>query len=112
MRTRVEVTAEDIAKGVPFDGQNCPVALAVRVHLDEGIRLDVFDGKVQIYRAFSGKAAITIMLPDVASEWPNDFDDWSELKKEGVIGTDCMPPAPIAFDLDIPNEFLKSTEAK
>jgi hypothetical protein len=91
-RVRVEVTAEDIAKGERAECGRCPVALACKRVLP-GARVMV-----------DGCSIDFTLKPAGEGEW----DDWTSIEAPAEVDAfiqafdDGHPVAPFAFDLDIP----------
>ncbi len=86
--TRIDVTAEDIAKGEAGSSARCPVALA----LQRAISKPVAVSKTYVY--ISGYNLSTVMLPSEASEFIGKFDRNHE------------PVKPFTFHIEIPLEVL------
>jgi hypothetical protein len=86
---RIEVTAEDIAKGERDSCEACPIALAVRrafgvAHVDvDSVRIIVDN---------CGDNERTFETPHAAEDFIGRFDYRS---------TEEDPPEPFAFDLDV-----------
>ena len=93
MIRRIEVTAEDIAKGVQGSSDSCPIALAVKRECRDDIEAYVDAYSVDL--CFPTFGLYSIESSDI--EWFVESFDEGE------------PVDPIAFDLDIPSEFLRET---
>jgi hypothetical protein len=82
---KVEVKQEHIDKGVPSNGCECPIALALGEMFPDAQVL-VCDGRIEV--GFEVAAP-----PQEAKEFINDFDDGE-------------PVAPFSFDLDIDTRLI------
>ena len=81
---RVEVTAEDIAKGERRVAWRCPIALACGRVFGEPII-----GRDGCNLTVEGRRLTDVELPAVAKRFTLDFDE-------------CRPVEPFAFDLELP----------
>ena len=88
MRLRVEVTAEDIAKGVRNTCDRCPIALALSA-------LGVIEPFVDGYAVEFGNCEEQVRTPEVASAFIEAFD----------LGN---PVEPFTFEIDVPDEAVRS----
>jgi hypothetical protein len=89
---RVDVTAEDIAKGVRSQCSDCPVALALKRALGDGISPVVGSDTVDLYFRASGMSYLRplhIPLPMGTARRIQKFD-----RGEGM--------APFSFEIDVP----------
>jgi hypothetical protein len=92
MITKIEVTQEDIDKGVRGTTCLCPVALAIRrslkvplaCHMNKSIRITKPEYPPEVYKARS---------PVSVLDFVHGFDNYLEVK-------------PFTFELDIPEELL------
>ena len=85
---RVEVTAEDIATGVPMDGERCPIAYALLRSLNDACYYAVDCEKVELDGEYD------LPLPKTAQDFILAFDDAQDV-------------SPFAFDLSVPVEVLR-----
>lgn len=73
----IEVTAEDIAKGVASDACRCPIALAVarqlRIEAAEE-SLSVMDSQIKVHCGDDYRWRDRYQLPSEAEEFIEDFD--------------------------------------
>ena len=65
---QIQVTAEDIAKGIPFDGDKCAIALAAKRVLGRRAYMGCF------YIHVSGLSRKSYLLPRKAVEFRRQFD--------------------------------------
>lgn len=87
--TNIVVTQEMISEGVRRECHRCPVALAVKAVVRDGIFVRVGTGFLYL-----GDHRRTVTMP-VDAQW-------------FIRAFDCgRPVQPISFPLDIPEEFLK-----
>ena len=78
-RVTVEVTAEDIAKGLRRNACGCPVALAAQR------ACPVFEGKLRVIRigmtfGIGTRGINDVILPDDAADFVRSFDDGRPVK--------------------------------
>ena len=119
MKLKIEVTKDDIERGIPDDCENCPVALALRRAVPDGVAVEVSHPGIRI-----GKAWFNL---DAVREFTTTFDggqDCPVCDGHGTVasdaqfggGVDCsncdgigsvrnlVPP--FAFELEIdPDDF-------
>jgi len=88
MRVKVNVTKNDIKKGVINDTENCPIALSFKKLLKSCYRVKIWSDKVKVNGDFGG------LLPKIAQKFVKHFDD------NGFAD-------PIVFSFRIPNKYLK-----
>jgi hypothetical protein len=81
---RVEVTDKDIESGVPCDGHDCPVSLA----MFRATGLTWFVTGPVAHRG-TKRNGVTVRLPHGVADWVSAFDRKDEVR-------------PFAFDLDVP----------
>lgn len=86
---RVRVTQEDIDAGVPSDGCNCPIALAIGRVLPNGYCVDVGVTTVAVFHSERKLDYVEVALPYEAHAAILDFDF-----------SDFMEP--FEFDLSLP----------
>lgn len=86
-RLKVEVTAEDIAAGVPSDCQECPIALALK-------RAGVIEPAVAKTWFLAGKGADMVNLPPLGWSFVIEFDNGRKVE-------------PFSFEIDVPNEAVR-----
>lgn len=93
----VNVTAEDIARGVKSESSLCPIACALRKILLLGTRISVGVDDVGLYGQphFHGD----IDLPDEAGEWVQQYDKG-------------LPVSPFTFTLEIPDAVQLKSEVQ
>lgn len=87
MKTRIEVTQDDIEKGVAKNCSACPVARAITKKLRQGLVAGV--SSVLLIDYYKFRLSIEAFLFVI------DFDKG-------------LPVQPFSFDLDLPAEFLKA----
>ncbi len=68
---RIYVTAEHIKKGMPLDGDHCPVALAIKEHTARNVRVTEDEIKVSRKKMPSPKSVL---------EFVYDYDEGSPVK--------------------------------
>ena len=97
MRTRIDVTAEDIAHGLREDGTRCPIALS----LSRVLALDPTHEAVDVLYA-----EIEVAPESTIETWSLDLP--TEARSFVVAfdrgGTEAV--APFAFGLDVPDDLL------
>ncbi len=93
MTIRVEVTAEDIAKGKIADCKKRPAALAINRATG---RDDASVGISDV--SFPTQSAIAFLLPGKVQDFICDFD----------MEDPSLPAQPISFDLTLPAELVKT----
>lgn len=98
VRIRIEVTAEDIAKGNPTICSSCPVALALRRIAADGFQSFGAVG-TETFRVNLGshlhlRLALKIKLPAKVRRFVYQFDNYG---REAVSG--------FAFTIDLEDEF-------
>jgi hypothetical protein len=98
MRVRVEVTRDDIDRGVRRNAKKCPVARAVRRQLIRGCRVFV-TGTLIISKGTSVLYEKPIELPQQASRFIAKFD-------ETRMKADRKKLKPFVAILDIPEKYL------
>lgn len=100
MIVQIEVTGEDIAKGVIGECRACPVALAVNralsLHVDIANGASVSNEHIDI--RFDWCCIARIPTPAIAAEFIHQFDD-------------NAGPHPFAFPLDIPDSAWAKLQA-
>ena len=85
----VEVTQDDIERGIPEDGTSCPIAHAFRRAWGRKIEFAVDYASIEIYALCNH----SVELPKEAKAFIDAFDN-------GVKGQ------PFAFDVTLPDEEL------
>lgn len=86
MKLHIEVTQDDIDRGIPRSNCRCPIALAVK----RTTKWRAFDvGSTYFYRKYK----ITI-LPESARQFIDRFDDRGN----------HIPVKPFSFDIEIPDK--------
>lgn len=104
MIVTINVTQGCIDHGIGGDCSVCPVALAIKPLLREGIfaRVQADDVKFTSW-AYAKIKPQWVDLPDEVAEFIRDFDRVTEVEE----GTTDHPFVPFTFELDIPPRFLK-----
>lgn len=99
MDTLIDVTAEDIARGIRRDCDSCPLALAIVRRCKQGAFVAVGTDTVHFYpnRSVTGRLAKEVVrLPQSAADFRMCFD---------VHGPDQVRP--FQFEMHIPEQFRK-----
>lgn len=92
-KIRVEVTAEDIAKGVPQECNSCPVAIAVGRACPAAVKVGVDGATIDIYAAWDVESDakseyVVARTPREVNEFIKRFDNGD-------------PVGPFSFDLEV-----------
>jgi hypothetical protein len=90
----IKVTENDIRKGVPLSAFSCPISLALSRYIKDTYRIACTTDSVFISRAY--KAIEKIKLPENVLDFNRHFD-----------ANQTLLPAPITFEIDIPDTYLK-----
>lgn len=103
MNLHIEVTRSDIYNGIPGEGSNCPIALALSRELDalnfHYRMLDVGSREIRVYRyQGSGEEDLTALIPKVAERFIEEFDELDNVPS-GSPRWDQVPE--IEFDLEL-----------
>lgn len=96
MLIKIEVTKEDIEKGTREKCSTCPVALAVNRHLAKQFFVKAFRFSVDVWQN----------EPRTLKYYCNPGHAIDEFIRYFDMG---LPVQPFSFDLDIPSEFLITT---
>jgi len=95
----IQITAEDIAAGVPGDCGKCPIALAVRrafKYTDPEDSIAVGTEELEFDPYHMAVFGLTVTLPDAAVDFIRKFDYPEEYL-----------PGPFEFTLTVPKEYMK-----
>ena len=90
----IEVTQDDIDKGIPKSACDCPIALAV-ARAAKGCQVSVGNTSVAFSRSYS---TLHVLLPEAPRAFINAFD------------TGALPQAllfPFTFQIDVSDSFLE-----
>lgn len=85
----IEVTQDDINRGIPKNACRCPIALAVR--RTTGVECAVRPCGSYLHQNGSGIDVVSFALPDIASRFIKMFDEYGSVQ-------------PFSFDISIPVE--------
>ena len=95
-RTRivVNVTAQDIARGVKHDPCWCPVARAIRRHIQRAVLVDVGPEQLDFYDNDGYLVYPRATLPSEAATWVDEFDTG-------------FPVQPFSFEVLVPAQVVR-----
>lgn len=71
----IDVTQEDIDKGIRGNCNYCPIANSVQRKLGAGVKVSVYSGSAVVYSAESGIALHSFILPGMANRFIDYFDN-------------------------------------
>ena len=110
MKLKIEVSRENIDRGIQGDGQKCPIAKAIGVALKpyknirgENVGSDNIDFS---HKKFDQE--VTVATPSVASKFINKFDNIYWTPKE--IKAERAKLKPFSFVVKLPNEWFQEKE--
>lgn len=101
------MTPEDVKNGLPYDGNSCPVALAIRrvTVRDLEVAYEHEGDPTRANQAFVTGLGCEVYLPEDVSNFIHAFDNSNGFRGEGE--DDATLPADTAlpqFELDLPDE--------
>jgi hypothetical protein len=91
---KIKVTEKHIRNGVPMSAFACPINLALSKYIKDGYRVACTTDSLFISKAY--KVSQKIELPEKVLDFNKHFDT-----------SQTLLPAPITFEIDIPNTYLK-----
>lgn len=101
MKIKINVTQKDIKEGKPCEGRKCPVARAIRRHIESNLSVDVQDELI----IETSKKAYTFKVPPEV----NNFISIYDCRVFGDYETSHTKP--FSFILNIPKRFLKPRQS-
>src|SRR5690349_15408919 len=91
---QIEVTEVDIANGQRDNCELCPVALAVKRYVSDGVLIDV-------------NLTTVSFIVDTEEKWFSRLPFWATVFIQAFDGSKADLIEPLTFPLSIPVEFLK-----
>jgi hypothetical protein len=83
MKIKLEVTQNDIDKGIPGNGYCCPIAISLSRHLNQndlGVDPFVTDQSISYMNADTDCLSFTDYLPKLVQRFVKDFDSKREVE--------------------------------